>query len=75
MLHFQSIVILNLESVNAPFLCDLKQNLPKILRIMNEVHRKKKLKKSRTDVNVNISRFSTRHMDETRPLLYLCIHL
>ena len=73
MLHFQTTVITKLESVNAPFLRDLKQNLPK--NITNKVHHKKKLKKSRTDVNVIISRFSTCYMDETRPLFYLCIHL
>ena len=30
MLHFQTTVIIKLENVNAPFLRDLKQNLPKI---------------------------------------------
>ena len=63
MLHFQTTVIFKLESVNAPFLRDLKRNLPKILRVKST---EEKLKKSRTDVNVNISRFSTCHMVETR---------
>ena len=33
MLHFQTTVIFKLESVNASFLRDLKQNLLKILRM------------------------------------------
>ena len=33
MLHFQTTVIFKLESVNATFLRDLKQNLLKILRM------------------------------------------
>ena len=73
MLHFQTTVIFKLESINSPFLRDLKKNLLKILRMKSTAT--KKLKESRTDVNINISRFSTCHTVEMRPLFYLCTHL
>ena len=43
MLHFQTTVIFKLESVNTPFLRDLKRNLPKILRVKSTEEKTEKI--------------------------------